>query len=106
MSPKRFGPLFLLALAVLLTAATWTTVSAAARRGPSFTSPDPGTRVDAPIFTPTSGEPDVGGTPAPPRSISNGHHVSNRAVAPSWFRLSPWFRLVMRTWSVWFTGLS
>lgn len=106
MSPKRIGPLFLMALAGLLLAAVWTTASAEERWVPTISS-DPETSFGSPIYNPTSGEPDVGGTPAPPRSKSDGHAVSNRAVAqPPWSQLPPWVRLVMRTWSVWFPGLS
>jgi hypothetical protein len=104
MSPKRIGPLFLLILAGLLLAATWTTAAADERR-PLTISPEPG-MVDVPVFTPTSGEPDVGGTPAP-RSKTNDRPVAVRAVASCpWSPLPPWVRLIMRSWSVWIPGLS
>ncbi len=105
MSPKRIGPLFLLVMAGLLLAATWTTASADERRV-QILSPDPVARMDVPVFTPHSGEPDVGGTPAP-RSKSNDRSISVRAVNPSpWSPLPPWARWIMRTWRVWFPGLS
>ena len=108
MSPNRNGLLCLLVLALLVTATAWTPASANDRWSPSvYTEPPPSLE---PPFGPTSGEPDVGGTPAPPRTNTSGSTVSIapvRAVATTpWSQLPPWVQLVMRTWTVWFPGLS
>jgi hypothetical protein len=107
MSPKRNGLLILLVPAMLIAAAAWTSASAADRWPPS-TVAGGSLRVQRPSCTPQSGEPDIGGTPAP-RSKPNGYEVPARTragVAQPWSRFQPWVRLVFRTWSVWFPGLS
>jgi hypothetical protein len=109
MSPNRNGLPCLLVLALLLAAAAWTPASANDRWSPSvFTEPPPS--LGETPFGPTSGEPDVGGTPAPPRANTNGSTVSivpvSAGATTPWSQLPPWVRLVMRTWTVWFPGLS
>lgn len=92
---------------MLLTAVAWTPVSASERWAPSTITDGPVT-VEAPTYGPTSGEPDVGGTPAP-RAKTNGYEVSVRkdtGATQPWSRLQPWVRLVIGTWRVWFPGLS
>jgi hypothetical protein len=107
MSPKRNGLLLLLAPAMLLAVVAWTPASASDRWAPSTITDGP-VRVDAPTYGPTSGEPDVGGTPAP-RTKTSGYGVSVRrdagATQPR-IRFQPMVRLVFRAWSVWFPGLS
>jgi hypothetical protein len=110
MSPKRNGLLIILLVpAMLLAAATWTSAAAGVRWAPGTVTGGPPT-VQRPGCTPLSGEPDVGGTPAPRASNRpSGYEVSaptrTDATQP-WFRFQPWVRLVFRTWSVWFPGLS
>lgn len=107
MSSKRNGLLFLLVPAMLLAAVAWTPASASDRWAPSTITDGPVT-VDAPTYGPTSGEPDVGGTPAP-RAKTSGYEISVRKDAGAtlpWFRLQPWARLVFGAWSAWFPGLS
>jgi hypothetical protein len=108
MSSKRNGLLCLLVLAMLLVAVAWTPASASDRRARSTITGGPVT-VKAPKYSPTSGEPDVGGTPSPPRVKASGYEVSVRkdtGATQPWSRLKPWVRLVIGTWSVWFPGLS
>jgi len=106
MSPNRNRLLWLLVPALLMTAAAWTTAAASDRWAPS-TYTDPVTFA-GPTIDPASGEPDVGGTPAPVTK-TNGCRVSapTRTVVDSpWPQLPTWMRLALRTWSVWFRGLS
>lgn len=106
MSPNRNALLWLLVPALLMAAATWAPASASDRWTPS-TYTDPVT-YPGPTIGPTSGEPDVGGTPAP-TTKTNGQRVSAPArvvVDSPWPQLPTWVRMTLRTWSVWFRGLS
>jgi hypothetical protein len=107
MSSRRNGLLYLLVPAMLLTVVAWTPAAASDRWAPSTITDGPVT-VEVPVYGPTSGEPDVGGTPAP-RVKTSGSEVSVRkdmGATQPWFRLQPWARLVIGTWRVWFPGLS
>lgn len=91
-------------LALVLVAAIWTTASADDRRV-QILAPDPGWAGAAPVYTPTSGEPDVGGTPSP-RSKTEAGSAPRRAVVVSpWIHLPPWVGPVVGTWSRWLPGL-
>jgi hypothetical protein len=107
MSSKRNGLLCLLVLGTLLTVAAWTPARASDRWAP-ITYTDPPATSDWSNFGPTSGEPDVGGTPSP-RIKTSGYEISAPKRAGEtlpWSQLPPWVRVVLRTWRVWFAGLS
>ena len=102
MRSERSRLLILLVLVSVVATAGWSTALA---REHSTAAPGVGlgwASVSKPIAAPTSGEPDVGQTPHP-NTTKNGSalYPEPGGRGASWGdRAEPWFRWIVRTWTM------
>jgi len=105
MISERSRLLILLVLVSVVATAGWSTAlarekTAALVGGPSWTS------VSRPLAAPTSGEPDVGQTPHPaPTKNGSALDPGTGGQAGPWGTGSePWFRWILRMWTMRYLG--
>ena len=107
MSSKRSRLLTLLVLASLASTLIWSTAWAGERKTRDAALHDGG-MARTTVCNPASGEPDVGGVPAPHSSDEQSYGSPQRAVTSSqWSRLPLWIeRALWWMWGAWYPGLS